>query len=85
MDGLSRGRVLTMIRYRECDHAVHSFTFSISDHVQSTRYRLIERFENGIVQEEFIDVEAVAVLCNWLLYLQFDANMYAAQNNNEDN
>lgn len=84
LDGLSTGKILTLMRYRESDQAVHSFEFQLI-RTEEPQYRVIERFESGIVQEEFMDIGSIGVLCNWLLYLKFDVNIYAAQNNNEDN
>lgn len=83
-DGLTSGKIVTLMRYRESDHAVHSFEFQLI-RTEEPQYRVIERFESGIVQEEFMDIGSIGVLCNWLLYLKFDVNIYAAQNNNEDN
>ena len=84
LDGLSAGKILTLIRYREHDHAVHCFEFQLYRR-EDPQYRIIERFESGIVQEDYMDIEAIGVLCNWLLYLKFEANLYSPYNNNEDN
>jgi hypothetical protein len=83
IDGLSSGRVLTLIRYREVDHAVHSFEFQLY-RSEEPQYRLIERFESGVVQEEFMDIAAIAVLCNWLLYLKFEVNLYSPYTKNSE-
>jgi len=83
MDGLARGMILTLIRYREHDHAVHCFEFQLYRR-EDPQYRLIERFESGVVQEEFVDIAAIGILCSWLLHLRFDANLYEPYNN-EDN
>ena len=84
IDGLSAGKIVTLMRYRESDHAVHSFEFQLI-RTEEPQYRVIERFESGVVQEEFMDIGSIGVLCNWLLYLKFDANIYSPYNNNEDN
>ena len=84
LDGLTGGKVLTLIRYREYDHALHSFEFQL-ERSEDPQFRCVERFENGIAQEEYMDIQAIAMLCNWLLYLNFQPNLYTPYSDNEEN
>ena len=62
VDGLETGKCIHLIRFREADGATHSFEFQLL----RKKHR---------VQEEFLDLDAVLVMCNWLLYLKFDVNI----------
>tara|TARA_R100001594_G_scaffold36904_1_gene66767 strand:+ start:248 stop:538 length:291 start_codon:yes stop_codon:yes gene_type:complete len=74
VDGLETGKCIHLIRFREADGATHSFEFQLL-RKKHPQFRFIERFENDRVQEEFLDLDAVLVMCNWLLYLKFDVNI----------
>lgn len=84
LDGLTGGKVLTLIRYREHDHAIHCFEFQLARN-EDPQFRCVERFEDGLVQEDFMDIQAIAILCNWLLYLNFEPNLYTPYGGEEDN
>lgn len=74
MYALTEGRIVEMKRFRTVDNAEHRFTFQLFRH-KDPQYLLIEEFENGTVQEEFVDIEAILLLCNWLLKLKFKAKI----------
>jgi len=74
MYALTAGKIVELKRVRLSDSAEHSFTFQLFRH-QDPQYLLVEQFENGTVQEEFVDIEAILLLCNWLLKLKFKAKI----------
>ena len=84
LDGLASGKVLTLIRYREHDHAIHCYEFQLV-RKEEPQFSCVERFEDGLVQEEYMDLQAIGILCNWLLYLNFQPNLYTPYSDNEDN
>lgn len=84
LNGLASGKVLTLIRYREHDHAIHSYEFQLI-RKEEPQFSCVERFEDGLVQEEYMDLQAIGILCNWLLYLNFQPNLYTPYSDNEDN
>ena len=84
LDGLASGKVLTLIRYREHDHAIHCYEFQLV-RKEEPQFSCVERFEDGLVQEEYMDLQAIGILCNWLLYLNFEPNLYTPYSDNEDN
>ena len=84
IDGLASGQVLTLLRYRTHDHAIHCFEFQLARD-EDPHFRCVERFENGLVQEDFMDMHAIAILCNWLLYLNFEPNLFSPYSDSEEN
>ena len=71
------GRTINLIRYRPTDLSEHRFSFVYES--SERRYRLSERYEGDLVQEEYHDLEVVEILIEWLLKLRFEANIWSKE------
>ena len=76
-EALLEGKTINLIRYRSTDLSEHRFSFVYES--SERRYRLSERYEGDLVQEEYHDLEVVEILIEWLLKLRFEANIWSKE------